>query len=83
MSIQVSGSEQLLEAAEDKTAQEWNLLRGQTHLARGQFTKAAVCFLRVEDRYPQVCYPKLEQCYRELGNYEKAYEYACKQKVSG
>lgn len=73
-------SEALLEAAEDKTAQQWNLLRGQTHLARGQFTKAAVCFLRVEERYPQVCYPKLEQCYRELGNYEKAYEYACKQK---
>ena len=73
-------SEQLLEAAEDKTDQEWNLLRGQTHLARGQFTKAAVCFLRVEERYPEVCYPKLEQCYRELGNYEKAYEYACKQK---
>ena len=73
-------SEQLLEAAEDKTAQEWNLLRGQTHLARGQFTKAAVCFLRVEERYPQVCYPSLEACYRELGNYDKAYEYACKQK---
>lgn len=73
-------SEQLLEAAEDKTDHGWNLLRGQTHMARGQYTKAAVCFLRVEERYPQVCYPKLEQCYRELGNYEKAYEYACKQK---
>lgn len=73
-------SEQLLEAAEDKTAHRWNLLRGQTHLARGQFTKAAVCFLRVEERYPEICYPKLEQCYRELSNYEKAYEYACKQK---
>lgn len=73
-------SEQLLEAAEDKTDAQWNLLRGQTHLARGQFTKAAVCFLRVEERYPQDCYPLLEQCYRELGNYEKAYEYACKQR---
>ena len=73
-------SEALLEAAEDKTAHHWNLLRGQTHLTRGQFTKAAVCFLRVEEVYPQICYPSLEQCYRELGNYEKAYEYACKQK---
>ena len=73
-------AEQLLEAAEDKTGHGWNLLRGETHLARGQFTKAAVCFLRVEERYPQICYPRLEQCYRELGNYEKAYEYACKQK---
>ena len=74
-------SEQLLEAAEDKTDPEWNLLRGKTHLARGQFTKAAVCFLRVEEVYPQTCWPLLEQCYRELGNYEKAYEYACKQKA--
>lgn len=73
-------SEQLLEAAEDKTDHRWNLIRGETHLARGQFTKAAVCFLRVEERYPEICYPKLEACYRELGNYEKAYEYACKQK---
>ena len=73
-------SESLLEAAEDKTAHQWNLLRGETHLARGQFTKAAVCFLRAEDSYPQQCWPKLEQCYRELSNYEKAYEYACKQK---
>lgn len=73
-------SEQLLEAAEDKTDHRWNLLRGRTHLARGQFTKAAVCFLRVEDVYPRECWPLLEQCYRELGNYEKAYEYACKQK---
>lgn len=73
-------SEQLLEAAEDKTSHQWNLLRGKTHLARGQFTKAAVCFLRVEEIYPRECWPLLEQCYRELGNYEKAYEYACKQK---
>ena len=73
-------SEQLLEAAEDKTAHQWNLLRGETHLVRGQYTKAAVCFLRVEEQYPQICYPRLEQCYRELSNYEKAYEYACKQK---
>ena len=72
-------SEQLLEAAENKTDHRWNLIRGETHLARGQFTKAAVCFLRVEERYPEVCYPKLEACYRELGNYEQAHEYACKQ----
>ena len=76
-------SEQLLEAAEDKTDLRWNFLRGKTHLARGQFTKAAVCFLRVEETNPQECWPLLERCYRELGNYEKAYEYACKQKVSG
>ena len=77
----IQRSEHLLEAVEDKTAPLWNLLRGETHLNRGQFTKAAVCFLRAEDAYPRQCWPKLEQCYRELSNYEKAYEYACKQKA--
>ena len=73
-------SEQLLEAAEDKNTPQWNLLRGEVHLARGQFTKGAVCFLRAEDACPRQCWPHLERCYRELGNYEKAYEYACKQR---
>lgn len=74
-------SGQLLEAAEDKGDPRWNLLRGQIHLARGQFTKAAVCYLKAEAAYPKECWPGLEQCYRELGNYQKAYEYACKQKA--
>lgn len=73
-------SEQLLEAAENKNIPLWNLLRGQTHLARGQYTKAAVCYLKAEPAYPKDCWPELERCYRELGNYQKAYEYACKQK---
>lgn len=73
-------SEQLLEAVENKNLLRWNLLRGQTYLARGQFTKAAVCYLKAEAAYPKECWPALEHCYRELGNYQKAYEYACKQK---
>ena len=74
-------SEQLLEAAENKNTSRWNLLRGQTYLARGQFTKSAVCYLKAEAAYPEECWPGLERCYRELGNYQKAYEYACKQKA--
>ena len=73
-------SEQLLEAVENKNLPHWNLLRGQTYLARGQFTKAAVCYLKAEAVFPKECWPDLERCYRELGNYQKAYEYACKQK---
>ena len=70
----------LLDSAQDQTASRWNWLRGEVYLAKGQFTKAAVCFLRAEGEFPEQCIPKLERCYRELGNYEKAYEYACKQK---
>lgn len=70
----------LLEAMENKTTPAWFFLRGEVHLARGQFTKAAVCYLKSEQTMPEQCIPRLERCYRELGNYEKAYEYACKQK---
>ena len=70
----------LLDSMENQTTPRWNRLRGEVYLARGQFTKAAVCFLKAEREFPQQCIPNLERCYRELGNYEKAYEYACKQK---
>lgn len=75
-------SGQLLDGAEDQTSARWNYLRGEVYLSGGQFTKAAVCFLKAEGQLPQQCIPKLERCYRELGNYEKAYEYACKQRES-
>ena len=71
---------ELLEAMEDKNTPQWQYLRGEVHLVKGQFTKAAVCYLKAERALPEQCIPKLERCYRELGNYEKAYEYACKQK---
>ena len=70
----------LLDSAENQTSPRWNCLRGEVYLAMGQFTRAAVCFLKAEREFPRQCIPKLERCYRELGNYEKAYEYACKQK---
>lgn len=73
---------QLLDGAEDQTSARWNYLRGETYLSGGQFSKAAVCFLNAERELPQLCFPKLERCYRELGNFEKAYEYACKQRPS-
>lgn len=70
----------LLDAAENHNTPRWNYLRGEVYLAKGQYTKAAVCYLKAERDLPERCIPKLEQCYRELGNYEKAYEYACRQK---
>ena len=70
----------LLDSVENQTTPRWNYLRGEVYLARGQFTRAAVCFLKAEREFPRQCIPNLERCYRELGNYEKAYEYACKQK---
>ena len=74
-----SGSARLLDAMENRNAQ-WQYLRGWAYLEAGQFTKAAACLLKAERELPGDCFPKLERCYRELGNYEKAYHYACKQR---
>lgn len=69
---------QLLDAAEDKAAARWNYLRGEVYLVRKQYREAAKCFHQAEERYP--CAGKLEVCYRELGDYKRAYEYARRRK---
>lgn len=73
-------SEHLLEAAEDKAAPDWNFLRGEIHLVRGQFAAAAACYHKAETAYPEKCAARLECCYRELEDFKQAYYYACKQR---
>ena len=70
----------LLDAAENQAQPDWNLLRGEVWLAQKHYTEAAQCFHRAEDENPAAVAPRLEACYRELGNYQQAYFYACKQK---
>ena len=67
-----------LEAAGDRDAPEWLLLRGECHLSVGEYRQAVGCFCRGEALYPNQVIPRLEQCYRELEDYKMAYEYACK-----
>ena len=43
-----------------------------------KFADAAACYHRAEDSFPEKCAPRLERCYRELADFKKAYEYACK-----
>lgn len=73
----------LLDAAEDRTGPEWNLLRGQVFLVQMRYREAAECLHRAEEAYPKEVYFRLEHCYRELEDYKRAYEYACKQKAVG
>ena len=70
----------LLEALEDQTAPEGALLKGTLFLRQKDFSAAAVQFHVAEPEYPRETAPKLEQCYRELGDFKQAYFYACKQK---
>lgn len=70
----------LLEAGEDHTAGRWNLLRGRVSIARKEFREAAQYLHNAEAAFPKETAPLLEQCYRELEDFKRAYEYACKQK---
>ena len=70
----------LLDAAEDRTDLRWYLLRGQAKLMVKDYALAAECLQNAETNYPEQCIPLLEECFRELGDYKRAYEYACKQR---
>lgn len=55
---------------------QWYRLRGDCAFAAGDYEAAAGFYLRIEDQALR----RLEQCYQRLGDYKKAYEYACKQR---
>lgn len=70
----------LLEAVENQKNPIWNLLRGRAYLLEKQYAKAAESLKKAEKNYPEQCWPMMEECFRELGDFRQAYEYACKQK---
>lgn len=67
----------LLEAVEDRGSR-WQLLRGRAEMALEEYAAAAGYFQNAEPTYPKECCEALERCYRELEDYKRAYEYACK-----
>ena len=54
----------------------WQALQGQVFFAQGQWEQAAAHFAACRPD-KQIC-EKLELCYKQLQNFEKAYYYACK-----
>ena len=70
----------LLDAAEDQESLPWQLLRGDVCLEEQDYTRAAAYFHKAESLAPAETARKLEQCYREMGDFKKAYEYACRQR---
>lgn len=56
----------------------WHFLRGEVCLGLGQYAQAAEHYLQ-QSRRDMPVYGRLEACYRELGDFEKAYFYARKQ----
>ncbi len=73
-------AECLLAAAEDRESPGWNLLQGRVLVLQNRWKEAADCLQLAEGTNPQICYRLLEVCFRELGDYQKAYLYACKQR---
>lgn len=70
----------LLDATEDHSSLRWHLLRGQAALHQQQWELASNHLRQAEKAFPKESCPLLEICYRELGDFQKAYEYACKQR---
>lgn len=68
---------QYLDAAEVRDP-GWSLLRGEAAFYQGDFPLAAEYFHGAEKASPRKAIPWLERCYKELGDYKRAYEYACK-----
>lgn len=69
----------LLQAAEYRETPQWNLLYGEICMKQKNYTAAAGYFHKAEAAFPAQTAPYLESCYRELGDFEKAYFYAKKQ----
>lgn len=69
----------LLSAAEDRSFR-WNLLQGKALMLQKEYVQAARCLQQAESVFPSICWPLLEECFREAGDFKNAYEYACKQR---
>ena len=67
----------LLAAVEDRKSSRWNLLMGRLSMTRNRWAEAAEYLEKAEESQ---AVPLLETCFRELGDYKRAYEYACRQR---
>ena len=69
---------QALLTATDKKDSQWHFLQAEVLFAQRQYAQAAEHYEHSDDG--RKVYARLEACYRELGNFERAYYYACKQR---
>lgn len=69
---------EILAASEDKQRPEWNLLQAEALFEEKRYEEAAEAYCKTTES--RAVLEKLEACYRELGDYKKAYEYVCKQR---
>ena len=65
-------------AAADRQTEEMQLLKGKAMVEKKDYRQAIACLESLNMTH--ATYALLEICYRELGDFQKAYEYACKQR---
>ena len=64
--------------AADSRDSRWHQLQADLYFARKEYAQAAEHYERCGES--RRLYSRLEECYKQLGNFEKAYFYACKQR---
>lgn len=69
-----------LDACQNRTASRWRILRSRIYMAQGKYESAVELLQLEEQRCPEEAMPMLELCFRELGNFQQAYRYACLQR---
>jgi transcriptional regulator with XRE-family HTH domain len=69
---------ELLAAAEDHTTAQWNYLYAEAEFSLKRYREAASHYAQA-DQTPAVL-ARQEDCFRELGDYKQAYEFACRRR---
>lgn len=70
---------ELLTAVEDRTSPRWNYLFAEGAFALGQYAQAAAHYACAAQTAQVLA--RQEACYRELGDFKRAYEFACLQRA--
>lgn len=70
----------LLQACENRDTPRWHYLWAEAAFVQKDYAQAAHHYHNAESVYPKECHQRLERCYEALGDYKRAYEYACKQR---
>lgn len=73
-----AGCGRILDAAAPNADSLWNYLRAEAYFAQKAYAQAAEHYRLAEEGYPRKTARRLEECYRELGDFKQAYFYACK-----
>ena len=69
-----------LDACADRTGADWHLLRAKVYMKQGEYAAAAVLLQQEEKKKPEETVPLLEICFRDMGDFQHAYYYACLQR---